>query len=89
MDKLLKVEDVAEVLQVTRATAYKYIRQMRHMENPVRVTEGDFRAWMQMQMAMPGEIRKEPKKKKQGKMHMPKVGPGPDGKWHVPRIRPS
>lgn len=89
MDKLMKVEDVAEALNVTRATAYKYIRQMRHMESPVRVTEGDFRAWVLAKTAMPGETLKETGKKKKAKQRVPKVSPGPDGKWHVPRVRPS
>lgn len=88
MEKLLTVEDVAEKLQVTRATAYKYIRQMRHMESPVRVTESDLNAWVMARMTAPGD-RMEPEKKRRKKPEKGRVipMPGPDGKYHVPRRR--
>ena len=39
MDKLLTADDVAEVLQVSRRTAYKIMHEMPHMESPFRVAE--------------------------------------------------
>ena len=45
MDRLLTAEDLAERYRVTIQTARKYIRQMRHMENPLRTWESAAAAW--------------------------------------------
>ena len=46
MDKLLTPADVAAHLSVKPRTATKYMREMEHMEQPLRVTESALRAWI-------------------------------------------
>lgn len=46
MDKLLTPDEVAEVLRVSRRTAYRIMHQMPHMETPFRVAETGLRAWI-------------------------------------------
>jgi len=46
MDKLLTPDDVAQVLQVSRRTAYRIMHQMPHIETPFRVAEAGLRAWI-------------------------------------------
>lgn len=88
MEKLMTAKDVAEALKVSEKTAYTYMHQMQHMASPLRVTESEFRAWMMGKMMSPGETKKTRKKKKAEKNgRIIHVAPGPDGKWHVPRVR--
>ena len=46
MDKLLTPDEVAEVLRVSRRTAYRIMHQMPHLETPFRVAETGLRAWI-------------------------------------------
>jgi len=46
MRKMLTADDVAAVMRVSRRTAYTYMRQMPHTENPLRVDEDDLHAWI-------------------------------------------
>lgn len=85
MEKLMTVEDVAEVLQVATATAYRKMKEMRHMTSPLRVTESDFMAWLQQKMDAPGEKQKKPRKTRVQPIR--RAMPGADGKFHVPRVR--
>ena len=45
MEKLLNPADVASHYKVSEKTARKYMRRMRHQENPLRVTEAAVLAW--------------------------------------------
>ena len=58
MDRLLTAEDLAERYRVTIQTARKYIRQMRHMENPLRTWESAAAAWEAGKTVTPGEAKK-------------------------------
>lgn len=60
MDRLLTAEDLAERYRVTIQTARKYIRQMRHMENPLRTWESAAAAWEAGKTVTPGETAKKP-----------------------------
>jgi Ni/Co efflux regulator RcnB len=60
MDRLLTAEDLAERYRVTIQTARKYIRQMRHMENPLRTWESAATAWEAGKTVTPGETAKKP-----------------------------
>ena len=87
MIKLLKAEEVAEVLRVSKQTAYGYMRQMAHLDQPLRVTETALAAWINDRMRGPAEAAM-PKVKP----ILPKAGTakrGPDGLFHVPRRRPQ
>ena len=45
MDRLLTAEDIAERYSCGVQTARKYMRQMRHIESPLRVEESAVAAW--------------------------------------------
>ena len=45
MDKLLTAKDIAERYGRSEKTAMRYMRQMEHMEKPLRVTEQAVEAW--------------------------------------------
>lgn len=63
MEKLLTVDDVAEILRVSRRTAYEKMRQMIHMEQPFRVTEMALRCWIGDQMVDPAtKAKKAPRR---------------------------
>lgn len=46
MEMLLTPDDVAQVLSVSRRTAYDIILQMPHLERPRRVSEHSLHEWM-------------------------------------------
>jgi len=46
MDKLLTPDEVAEILRVSRRTAYRIMHQMPHIATPFRVAESGLRAWI-------------------------------------------
>ena len=58
-DRLLTAKDVAERYQCTLPSARKYMRQMEHMENPLRVTETALRVWEARRTQRPGETVKQ------------------------------
>ncbi len=45
MERLLRAEDIAERYSCSVKTARKYMRQMRHTEAPLTVTEAAVLAW--------------------------------------------
>ena len=45
LPRLYSAADIAERYGCSQCTARRYIRQMRHMENPLMVTENDLREW--------------------------------------------
>lgn len=55
MERLLTVEDVMEIVQVSRRTAYTYMQTMIHMTRPLRVTEAALKAWIAERMTAPGQ----------------------------------
>ena len=46
MTKLLTPADVAGILQVSKRSAYDYMGQMVHLQNPLRVTEQALQDWI-------------------------------------------
>lgn len=80
MDKLLTADDVAEVLQVSRRTAYKIMHEMQHMESPFRVAESALRSWIWDKTKLPGE---KGGKKKRAAFRAAATG----ADWHIPRRR--
>ena len=74
MDKLLTPDDVAQVLQVSRRTAYRIMHQMPHMETPFRVAETGLRAWIAGRTVSPATESKGKAKARQRAAKMPLVG---------------
>lgn len=93
MEKLLTPDDVAEVLQVSRRTAYTYMHQMRHLENPLRVTREALQAFLSAKTVDPiVPIAKLPaprqsRKRKTQTWGMDGIYLGADGQYHLPRRR--
>ena len=46
MERMLTPEDVAQVLSVSRRTAYDYMTQMPHLDRPRRVSEYSLHEWI-------------------------------------------
>lgn len=80
MEKLLKAEDVARVLQVSQRTAHSYMQQMAHMTGPIRVQESALREWIAARTVRPGEKAKKPAHIKP-RRH--------DPEWRIPMRRPG
>lgn len=82
MDQLLTADDVAEILQVSRKTAYKIMHQMTHLEQPFRVSNGALLAWMSEKAKGPAP---EKGRNKTGKRAAAVPLMGYD--YHIPRRR--
>ena len=50
MEKLLRPKDVKEILNCSEDTARKYMHQMDHTENPLRVTTAAVSEWIESRM---------------------------------------
>ena len=74
MDKLLTPDEVAEVLRVSRRTAYRIMRQMPHLETPFRVAETGLRAWIAGRTVSPAMENKGNTKARQRAAKIPLVG---------------
>lgn len=84
MKKLLSVKDICERYGCTEKTARSYMRQMIHMEKPLRVTEETLEAWEANRTYMPQEPgtvikqqiqRAAPVRKEPGKFIISRVRP--------------
>lgn len=53
MEKMLTVDDVANVLQVSKRSAYGYMRDMPHIDRPLRVSEMSLREWINARTKAP------------------------------------
>ena len=83
MDKLLTPDEVAEVLRVSRRTAYRIMHQMPHMETPFRVAETGLRAWIAGRTVSPATESKGKVKAHQRAAKIPLVG----NEYHIERRR--
>ena len=83
MDKLLTPDDVAQVLQVSRRTAYRIMHQMPHMETPFRVAETGLRAWIAGRTVAPAMENTGKAKARQRAAKIPLVG----NEYHIERRR--
>jgi len=65
MERLYSVEDIMQRYGKSRATAIRYMKQMRHQERPYMVTESALRAWDESRTVNPPElIRAEMRRRK-------------------------
>lgn len=85
-DRLLKAEQVAEILQVCVRTAYTIMHQMEHMERPFRVRESALENYIRDHSAGPGQNLKSAPKRKRYQTYQ-KQAAEPD--WRIPRRRPA
>lgn len=83
MEKLLAPDDVAEILQVSRRTAYTIMHQMAHLERPFRVSESGLRAWLAERTMQPEDKGKGKQKARQRAPYRPLIGED----YHIPRRR--
>ena len=60
MKKLLTVNDMAERYCCSTKTARRYMRQMDHMEKPLRVTEQAVESWEMERTREPGNASQLP-----------------------------
>lgn len=83
MDKLLTPDDVAQVLQVSRRTAYRIMHQIPHLETPFRVAESGLRAWIAGRTVSPAMENQGKAKTRQMALKIPLVGEA----YKIPRRR--
>ena len=74
MDKLLTPDEVAEILRVSRRTAYRIMHQMPHIQTPFRVAETGLRAWIAGRTVSPATESKGKAKARQRAVKMQLVG---------------
>ena len=84
MNRLLTAKDIAERYGKSEKTAMRYMRQMVHMEKPLRVTEQAVEAWEIERTYDPVSTQKEPIKHAQVRRSRPEPG-----KYAIPRVRPA
>lgn len=53
MERLLTADNVAEILQVSKRSAYSYMRDMPHLDRPLRVSETSLREWINARTMAP------------------------------------
>lgn len=58
MERMLSPEQVAEILSISKASAYTVIHRMPHMEQPLRVTERALREYIDSKMVYPIQMAK-------------------------------
>ena len=80
MQKMLTVDDVAETLQISRRSAYRYMAGMVHLERPMRITEGALREWI-LRGTVDPDAPKRPR-------ITPRRHTGPDA-YRIPKRRTS
>lgn len=84
LDDLLTVKQIAQRYDRSEKTAVRYMREMEHMEKPLRVTEKAVIAWEASKTYEPQQKSNErparPKKKAQDLS---------GGRYRIPRVRPG
>lgn len=53
VDRLLSPEQVAEIMSVSKRSAYDHMHRMPYMESPLRVRERDLREYIESRMVYP------------------------------------
>lgn len=83
--KLLTAQDIMERYNCSENTARSYMRQMIHMEKPLRVSEAALDAWEANRTMAPMEAQKGAKN---GKQRHSAIMPPKDGHL-ISRVRPK
>ena len=82
MDRWLSVNDLADRWCCCPATARKRMREMFHMEKPMKARESAVDAWERARLRGPG-LESAPKKKRRSEWEQPKKDK--NGKYMIPR----
>jgi len=82
MNRLLTARDIAERYQKSEKTAKRYMRQMEHMEKPLRVTEQAVEAWETSKTYAPQRERERIRQTRP-------VIPDLSQRFIIPRVRPG
>ena len=53
VDRLLSPEQVAEIMSVSKRSAYDHMHRMPYMDSPLRVRERDLREYLESRMVYP------------------------------------
>ena len=53
MEKLLSPEQVAEIMSVSKRSAYDHMHRMPYMDGPLRVRERDLKEYIESRMVYP------------------------------------
>ena len=83
MEKLLTPDEVANILRVSRRTAYRIMHQMPHIETPFRVAETWLMAWIAGRTVAPAMENTGNTKARQRAAKIPLVG----DVYKIPRRR--
>lgn len=86
IEKMYSADDVAEIKQVSRRTAYNIMRQMPHMMRPFRVSEAGLRAYIASRTEAPREER-APGRSSRAPIKRTAYPPLMPPEYHIPRRR--
>ena len=87
MKRLLTAKDIAERYGKSEKTAQRYMRQMVHMEKPLRVTEQAVEAWEIERTYEPMQATETGKTPARCRRSRSAQNPG--GRFIIPRVRPA
>lgn len=82
MDRWLSVNDLADRWNCCAATARNRMRQMIHMEKPMKARESAVDAWERARLRGPG-LESAPRRKRRSEWEQPKKDK--NGKYIIPR----
>ena len=84
MKRLLTVKEMAERYRCSEKTARRYMRQMEHMEKPLRVTESAVAAWEVERTYEPQRgCKKQPVRTRRNNHGIA------ESRFRIPRVRPG
>ena len=93
MEKLYGAKDIQERYGCSQGTARAYLRQMEHMEKPLRVRESALRTWEAQRTRKAGETYQgtnQGAKKKRRVIPLCPAGIAPQAGGHIiSRVRPT
>lgn len=58
MERLLAPDQVAEIMSISKRSAYTIMNQIPHMQQPLRVTERALREYIESKMVYPIQMAK-------------------------------
>ena len=59
MERLLSPEQVAEIMSISKRSAYTVMNRLPHMQQPLRVTERALREYIEQRTVYPMEYMKQ------------------------------
>lgn len=59
IDRLLSPEDVADIMSISKRSAYTVMHRIPHMDSPLRVTERALREYINERMVYPMPVKRK------------------------------